>query len=153
MEVSHAHYDSLSICKEIGILYYGTTFAVAMAALVYNKPFSFSQYFMDEFIQQIHTRGRECFLLYPRFVMMIIQHLLPNLPALPNLVHVSAIDRRIWTDCVHHNVRRPIEERPQETTLFRHLVNPNYIPPANDNFLDEEFQQQQQHQQQQQQQP
>ena len=58
----------------------------AMAALVYNKPFSFSQMFMDEFIQQIHTGGRERFLLYPRFLMMIIQHLLPNLPALPNLV-------------------------------------------------------------------
>ena len=35
----------------------------SMAALVYNKPYSFSQYFMDEIIQQIQTRGRERFLL------------------------------------------------------------------------------------------
>ena len=31
----------------------------AMAALVYNKPFSFSQFFMDEFVQHIHAGGRE----------------------------------------------------------------------------------------------
>ena len=58
----------------------------AMAALVYNKPYSFSQFFMDEFVQQIQARGRERFLLYPRFIMMLIHYLLPNLPALQNLV-------------------------------------------------------------------
>ena len=111
----------------------------AMAALVYNKPYSFSQFFMDEFIQQTQVGGRERFLMYPRFIMMIIQHLLPNLPALPNVVQVPAIGRRLYTDCQHHNVRRPIAERPMETTLFGHLVNPNYIPPANDHFLDDNF--------------
>ena len=111
----------------------------AMAALVYNKAFSFSQMFMEEFIQQIHTGGRERFLLYPRFLMMIIQYMLPNLPVLHNLVQVSAIDCRFYTDCVHHNVRRPIEERPLETALFGHIVNPNYVPPPNNQFLDDDF--------------
>ena len=134
----HIMIVSLS-ARRFGFDIMGPRLQSAMAALVYNKPFSFSQMFMDEFIQQIHTGGREHFLLYPRFLMMIIQHLLPNLPALPNLVQVSAIDRMIYTDCVHHNVRRPIEERPLETALFGHLVNPNYIPPANDQFLDDDF--------------
>ena len=44
----------------------------AMAALVYNKPFSFSQFFMDEFVKQIHTGGREQFFLYPQFIMTLI---------------------------------------------------------------------------------
>ena len=114
----------------------------AMAALVYNKSFIFSRYFMNEFVKQIHAGGRERFLLYPRFVMMLIQHLLPNLPALPNLAQVSAIDRRLYTDCQHHNVRRPVAERPRETALLGHLVNPNYIPPPNDHFLDDDFFQQ-----------
>ena len=37
----------------------------AMAALVYNKPFSFSQFFMDEFIQQIHAGGEGTFFIIP----------------------------------------------------------------------------------------
>ena len=115
----------------------------AMAALVYNKPFSFSQFFMDEFVQQIHAGGRERFSLYPRFIMILIQHLLPNLQALPNLVQVSAIDRRLYADCQHHNSIGPLADRPIETPLFGHLVNPNYLPPPNDDFLDDEFHQQQ----------
>ena len=118
------------------------------AALVYNKPYSFSQYIMDEFAQQINARGRDRFLLYPRFLMMVIQHLLPNLPPLQNLVQVSSIDKMTYTDCVNHNARRPVEERPRETVLFGHLVNPNYIALANENFLDDEFFAQQQQQQQ-----
>ena len=115
-----------------------------MAALVYNKPYSFSQYIMDELTQQINAGGRERFLLYPRFLMMITQHILPNLPPHQNLVQVSSIERRTYTDCMHHNSRRPVEERPQETVLFGHIVNPNYIAPEDDNFLDDEFYKQQQ---------
>ena len=94
----------LLFARRSGFDIMGPRLQSAMAALVYNKQYNFSLYFMDEFIQQIHAGGRERFLMYPCFVMMLIQHLLPNLPALPNLVQVSAIDRRIYTDYVHHNV-------------------------------------------------
>ena len=55
-------------------------------------------------------------------------------------------------DCQHHNSRRPLTERPRETALFGHLVNLNYLPPPNDDFLDDEFHQKQQQQQPQEQQ-
>ena len=79
--------------------------------------------------------------------MILIQHLLPNLPALPNLVQVPAIDRRLYADCQHHNSRRSLAERPVEKPLFGHLVNPNYLPPPNEDFLDDKFHQQQPQQQ------
>ena len=49
-----------------------------MVAIVYNKPYSFSKVFFNEFIKQISARGTTRFLMYPRFVMMIINARLPN---------------------------------------------------------------------------
>ena len=39
-----------------------------------------------------------------------------------------------------------MEERPVETPLFGHLVNPNYQPPPNDDFHQHQPQQQEQQQ-------
>ena len=50
----------------------GPRLQLAMAALVYNKPFSFSQFFINEFVKQIQAAGRERFLLYPRFILILI---------------------------------------------------------------------------------
>ena len=69
--------------KKAGFDNFGAKLQSAMLSLVYNRPFSFSRFFFDEMVKQIDAAPRERFLIYPRFVMMILNHILPNLPALP----------------------------------------------------------------------
>ena len=109
-----------------------------MIALVYNKPYSISRYLFHELCQQIDGVQRDKFLLYPRFVMLIISHLLPDLPQLDNTVLVSVIDRRIFADCRAIKGNRPADQQPHETPLFGHLVDPEYVAPPNDGWLDVE---------------
>ena len=90
----------------------GAKLQSTMLSLAYNKPFCFSRFFFDEMVKQIDAPDRERFLLYPRFVIMILNHLLPDLLALPQVVQVSIVDRRIYSDCMHYNIRWPIHERP-----------------------------------------
>ena len=76
--------------------------------------------------KQMEASARERLLLYPRIVIMVLNHLLSDLPALPEIVQVSTINRRVYSDCLHHNVRRPLAERSQATALFGFIVNPTY---------------------------
>ena len=123
--------------RKAGFDVMGSRLQSGMISLVYNKPFSFSQYFFDNMHQQINATGRERFLLYPRFVMMIINRLIPNIPALPHVVQISHVDRRIFADCMSHSKRRPDAERPRPTDLFGFLVDVEYVAPANDGWEDE----------------
>ena len=109
-----------------------------MIALVYNKPYSISRYIFDEFRQQINGVQRDRFLLYPRFVMLILSHFHPDIPSLDNTVLVSVVDRRIFADCRALKGNRPDDQQPRETPLFGHLVDPDYVAPVNDGWLDAE---------------
>ncbi|MDV3153309.1 MAG: hypothetical protein Q8755_02940, partial [Candidatus Phytoplasma australasiaticum] len=107
-----------------------------MISLVYNKPFSFSQFLMYEIDRQSRAEGPSRFVQYPRFIMMILRHMLPNLPHDQPVVFVNAVDKRILADCRTNNVRRPVEERPVETAMFGAVINPAYQPPPNNGFAD-----------------
>ena len=106
-----------------------------MLSLVYNKPYSLSNFFYTEMAKQMEAPAREIFFLYPRFIMMILNHLLPDLLALPEIIQVSTIDRRVYSDCLHHNIRRPTNERPQPTALFGYIIDPAYVAPPNNGWL------------------
>ena len=98
--------------KKAGFDTMGAKLQSTVISLVYNKPFCLSRYIFDEMVKKIDAHARERFLLYPWFIMTILNHLLPDLPADPQVVQVSTIDRRVYSDCLHHNVRRPVAEHP-----------------------------------------
>ena len=72
--------------KKAGFDQMGAKLQSAMLSLVYNKSNCLSRFFFAEMAKQMEALTRERFLLYPRFVMMILNHLLPDLPALPEIV-------------------------------------------------------------------
>ena len=107
-----------------------------MLSLVYNKPYSFSRYFFDAFVEQITGNPRTRFMLFPRFTMMIILHFIPALPPTAEVVHVAVVDRKFFASCLKNDPRRPAELRPQATPLFGHLIDEAYVAPTNDSWED-----------------
>ena len=110
--------------------------ASQMVALVYNRPYPFSRYFYQEFLDQINARGRKRFLLYPRFVMAIVRHFCPNLvyDQGPRYV-LHAWPSRLFAD-LEANTRNVAGLN--DPPLFGHLINPNYRSRLeNDMFVDD----------------
>ena len=109
--------------------------ASQMVALVYNRPYPFSRYFYQEFVDQINARGRKRFLLYPRFVMAIVRHFCPNLEYDQGPRYVlHAWPSRLFADLEANTSNVAGLHDPP---LFGHLINPNYQSRLeNDMFVD-----------------
>ncbi|KAI3744729.1 hypothetical protein L1987_57820 [Smallanthus sonchifolius] len=71
----------------------------AMVALTLNKRFNFPLYFYREMVMQINPAEGQGFLMYPRFIQMILNHLIPNLPQHPIRLTLTPMSKRIFTDC------------------------------------------------------
>ena len=98
-----------------------------MVGIVYNKPYSFSKFFFNEFRKQISARGTTRFLMYPRFVMMIIDDRLPNLPVVEPVRRVTTLIKRSYNEFITLNANDP---NAQDVELFGAIVNINYATPS-----------------------
>ncbi|KAI3813612.1 hypothetical protein L1987_18340 [Smallanthus sonchifolius] len=130
-----------------------TSLQSAMVALTLNRGFNFAHYFYKEIVAQINPLAGQEFPMYPGFLQMILNHLIPNLPQLQQRLTLTPMTKRIFTYCNNIKQQNPALI-PVPTPLFGHLINPDYVPPPNDNWIHpEEVQQQQQSQLQATQQP
>ncbi|KAI3802307.1 hypothetical protein L1987_30437 [Smallanthus sonchifolius] len=106
----------------------------AMVALTLNKRFNFPLYFYQEMVMQINPAEGQGFLMYPRFIQMILNHLIPELPQHPIRLTLTPMSKRIFTD--YTKVKQQNAALiPVNTPLFGHLINPDYVAPPNDNWF------------------
>ncbi|KAJ0623044.1 hypothetical protein HanIR_Chr01g0027391 [Helianthus annuus] len=75
----------------------------AMIGLTFNQPYNFARMILRALQTQIsyEAGNAKLMLLYPRFLMLIFKHLIPNIPiheGLPQLVQ-TPMTRRIFTHC------------------------------------------------------
>ncbi|KAI3744805.1 hypothetical protein L1987_57898 [Smallanthus sonchifolius] len=126
----------------------------AMVALTLNKRFNFALYIYRELLMQITPAEGQGFLMYPRFIQLILNHLLPDLPQHSIRLTLTPMSKRIFTDCTKVK-QQNAALIPVNTPLFGNLINPDYVEPPNDNWFhpDEIAQVQGPNVQQQQQQP
>ncbi|KAI3815377.1 hypothetical protein L1987_15043 [Smallanthus sonchifolius] len=106
----------------------------AMVALTLNKRFNFLLYFYREMVMQINPVEGQGFLMYPRFIQMILNHLIPDLPQHAIRLTLTPMSKRIFTDCTkvkQQNAALILVNTP----LFGHLINPDYVAPPNDNWF------------------
>ncbi|KAI3762892.1 hypothetical protein L1987_53334 [Smallanthus sonchifolius] len=109
----------------------------AMVALTLNKQFNFALYIYHDLVMQINPPEVQGFLMYPRFLQMILNHLIPDLSQHPIRLTLTPMYKRIFTDCTkvkQHNITLI----PVLTPLFGHIINPNYVEPPNDNWFHHE---------------
>ncbi|KAI3813980.1 hypothetical protein L1987_18718 [Smallanthus sonchifolius] len=104
----------------------------AMVALTLNKRFNFPLYFYREMVMQINPAEGQGFLMYPRFIQMILNHLIPDLPHHAIRLTLTPMSKRIFTDCTKVKLQNAALI-PVNTPLFGHLINPDYVAPPNDN--------------------
>ena len=105
------------------------TWQSAIVALVLNRPFNFSQAIFQLMVRQIECKENERFLLYPRFLTMVFDRKLPELAKTGAPIRISVMNKRIFADC------KPKKENREETPLFGHVVDPNYVAPENDAWM------------------
>ena len=100
-----------------------------MVGIVYNKPYSFSKFFFNEFRKQISARGITMFLMYPRFVMMIINDRLPNFPVVKPVRKVTTLVKRSYNEFITRNANDP---NALDVDLFGAIVDINYATPSDE---------------------
>ncbi|KAI3820081.1 hypothetical protein L1987_13937 [Smallanthus sonchifolius] len=105
----------------------GHDLAAAMVGLSLNRSYNFSRYVFKAINDQINTPERYRFLLYPRFVKLLIDDALPNLPATGERLQVKRVDKRVFAQFLKPG---SVEPTPEYTTLFGHLINEAYVAPA-----------------------
>ncbi|KAI3712369.1 hypothetical protein L1987_70923 [Smallanthus sonchifolius] len=66
------------------------------------------------------------FLLYPRFVQLLINDALPNLPAIGERLQVKRVAKRVFSQFLTPG---SVEPTPEHTPLFGHLINKAYVTP------------------------
>ncbi|KAI3815598.1 hypothetical protein L1987_15272 [Smallanthus sonchifolius] len=106
----------------------------AMVALTLNKRFNFPLYFYREMVMQINPAEGQGFLMYPRFIQLILDHLIPDLPQHAIRLTLTPMSKRIFTDCTKVK-QQNAALIPVNTPLFGHLINPDYVAPPNDNWF------------------
>ncbi|KAI3825340.1 hypothetical protein L1987_06822 [Smallanthus sonchifolius] len=106
----------------------------AMVALTLNKRFNFPLYFYREMIMQINPAEGQGFLMYPRFIQMILNYLILDLPHHAIRLTLTPMSKRIFTDCTKVK-QQNVALIPVNTPLFGHLINPDYVAPLNDNWF------------------
>ncbi|KAI3808200.1 hypothetical protein L1987_24148 [Smallanthus sonchifolius] len=106
----------------------------AMVALTLNKRFNFALYIYWKLVMQINSAEGQGFLMYPRFIQMILNHLIPDLPQHPICLTLTPISKRIFIDCTKVK-QQNAALIPVQTPLFGHLINHDYVEPPNDNWF------------------
>ncbi|KAI3795103.1 hypothetical protein L1987_37748 [Smallanthus sonchifolius] len=109
----------------------GHDLAAAMVGLSLNRGYNFSRYIFKAINVQINTAERFRFLLYPRFVQLLIDDALPNLRAIGERLQVKRVDKRVFAQ-----FQKPgsVEPTPEHTELFGHLINEAYVAPEDWNW-------------------
>ncbi|KAI3773973.1 hypothetical protein L1987_48513 [Smallanthus sonchifolius] len=105
----------------------GHDLAAAMVGLSLNKGNNFSRYIFKAINDQINTAEKFRFLLYPRFVQLLINDALPNLPATGERLQVKRVDKRVFSQFLKPG---SVEPTPEHTGLFGHLINEEYVAPG-----------------------
>ncbi|KAI3807430.1 hypothetical protein L1987_23358 [Smallanthus sonchifolius] len=104
----------------------GHDLAATMVGLSLNRGYNFSRYVFKALNDQINTAERFRFLLYPRFVQLLIDDALPNLPATWERLQVKRVDKRVFAQFLKPD---SVEPNPEHTALFGHLINEAYVAP------------------------
>ncbi|KAI3744781.1 hypothetical protein L1987_57872 [Smallanthus sonchifolius] len=104
----------------------GHDLAPAMVGLSLYRGYNFSRYIFKAIKDQINTARRFRFLLYPRFVQLLIDDALPNLPATGERLQVKRVDKRVFVQFLKPG---SVEPTPKHTALFGHLINEAYVAP------------------------
>ncbi|KAI3795485.1 hypothetical protein L1987_38140 [Smallanthus sonchifolius] len=105
----------------------GHDLAAAMVGLSANRVYNFSRYVYKALTDQINTTERFRFLLYPRFVQLLINDVLPNLPAIGERLQVKRVAKRVISQFLKPG---SVEPTPEHTPLFGQLINEAYVAPA-----------------------
>ncbi|KAI3786551.1 hypothetical protein L1987_40311 [Smallanthus sonchifolius] len=105
-----------------------------MVALTLNKRFNFALYIYRELVMQINPPEGQGFLMYPRFLQLILNHLIPDLLQHPIRLTLTPMSKQIFTDCTKVK-QQNVALIPISTPLFGHLINPDYVEPPNDNWF------------------
>ncbi|KAI3815682.1 hypothetical protein L1987_15361 [Smallanthus sonchifolius] len=105
----------------------GHDLAAAMVGLSLNRGYNFSRYIFKAINDQINMAERFRFLLYPRFVQLLINDALPNMPATGERLQVKRVDKWVFAQFLKSG---SVEPTPEHTTRFAHLINEAYVAPA-----------------------
>ncbi|KAI3825177.1 hypothetical protein L1987_06653 [Smallanthus sonchifolius] len=97
--------------------------AAAMVALSLNKGYNFSKYIYKSITNQISAADRFRFLLYLRFMQLLINDVVPNLPTIGERLQVKRVDKRVFAQFLKTG---SVEPTPKHTPLFGHLINEAY---------------------------
>ncbi|KAI3676191.1 hypothetical protein L1987_85792 [Smallanthus sonchifolius] len=106
----------------------------AMVSLTLNKWFNFALYIYSELVMQINPLEGQGFLMYPRFVQMILNHLIPDFPQHPIRLTLTPMSKRIFTDCTKVK-QQNVALIPVPTPLFGYIINHDYVEPPNDHWF------------------
>ncbi|KAI3686898.1 hypothetical protein L1987_80587 [Smallanthus sonchifolius] len=108
------------------------TIQSAFVALVLNIPFNFSEMVFTHLKENISLKGDNAYLMYPRFLQMIIDDQLPLLPR----SDIDMIRLEHMTDVTLNRVQtyRGRPTKPPHKRLIGHLANSDYVAPANRNW-------------------
>ncbi|KAI3776068.1 hypothetical protein L1987_45829 [Smallanthus sonchifolius] len=109
----------------------GHDLAAAMVGLSLNRGYNFSRYIFKAINDQINTVEKFRFLLYPRFVQLLIDDALPNLRAIGERLQVKRVDKRVFAQFLKPD---SVEPTPVHTELFGHLLNEAYVAPEDWNW-------------------
>ncbi|KAI3815352.1 hypothetical protein L1987_15017 [Smallanthus sonchifolius] len=109
----------------------GHDLAAAMVGLSLNRGYNFSRFIFKAINDQINTAERFRFLLYPRFVQLLIDDALPNLRAIGERLQVKRVDKRVFAQFLTPG---SVEPTPEHTELFGHLLNEAYVAPEDWNW-------------------
>ncbi|KAI3703706.1 hypothetical protein L1987_73900 [Smallanthus sonchifolius] len=108
------------------------TIQSAFVALVLNIPFNFSEMVFTHLKENISLKGDNAYLMYPRFLQMIIDDQLPLLPR----SDIDMIRLEHMTDVTLNRVQtyRGRPTKPPHKRLIGHLANSDFVAPANRNW-------------------
>ncbi|KAF5774600.1 hypothetical protein HanRHA438_Chr13g0612821 [Helianthus annuus] len=115
-----------------------------MVALVLNKPFSISKFIYANMKENLRrTRSRTSgnkFLMYPRFMQMIMNNQHPGLPKVDNdILKIDAMFEQSLRIFKGFAAKRYTESDPPRK-MFGALKNTQYVPPANDKWRHDDSQ-------------
>ncbi|KAI3744851.1 hypothetical protein L1987_57947 [Smallanthus sonchifolius] len=117
--------------RKVGKDAMGLDLAAAMVGLSLNRGYNFSRYIFKALNDQINTAERFRFLLYPRFVQLLIDDALPNLRAIGERLQVKRVEKRVFAQFLKPG---SVEPTPAHTELFGHLLNEVYVAPEDWNW-------------------
>ncbi|KAJ0519762.1 hypothetical protein HanIR_Chr10g0451851 [Helianthus annuus] len=117
----------------------GNDLVSGMIGLTYNQPYNFSLMIFQAFKHQIGLKANDkrLMILYPRFLCLIFRHLLLNLSfegTLPAYA-LAPMPKRIFTDCAKVNESKRTDARPVTTSLCGVILQDNYNPEADLQWL------------------